>query len=108
MFKTFVLATCSVRDVNQKQQVQLTANEAQGAIKRLMDATKVEKAVGSEEFDDAFAILSDDAAELEQARRVRRVASCFVSDARSRRRRWRRSSAVCGQRANRRKRRWRR
>ena len=60
-------AVPNIRDVNAKQQVQLTANEAQGAIKRLMDATKQEKAVGAEDFDDAFTMLSDDAAELEQA-----------------------------------------
>jgi hypothetical protein len=60
-------AVPNVRDVTHKQTVQLAANEAQGAIKRLMESTKVEKGVGSEEFDDAFAILSDDAAELEQA-----------------------------------------
>jgi len=60
-------AVPQIRDVGAKQNVQLTANEAQGAIKRLVDSTKVERAVGSDEFDDAFATLSDDANELEQA-----------------------------------------
>jgi hypothetical protein len=56
----------AIRDAGGKQLVQLTSNEAQTAIKRLMDSTKVERGAGSEDFDDAFAILSEDAALLDQ------------------------------------------
>jgi hypothetical protein len=56
----------AIRDAGGKQLLQLTSNEAQTAIKRLMDSTKVERGAGSEDFDDAFAILSEDAALLDQ------------------------------------------